>query len=71
MRKLADAQMQSDLEPEITTIAFYFAVPNNEIWLKFTSSISKLPDFWVMDKNPWVFCFVCCMFIFESRNRSS
>ena len=45
MGKLADAQMQADLEPEITMIAFYFAVPNNEIWLKFTSSISKLPDF--------------------------
>ena len=37
--------MQADLEFEIITIALDVAVPNNEIWLKFTNSIAKLPDF--------------------------
>ena len=36
--------MQADLEFEIITIALDVAVPNNEIWLKFTNSIAKLPD---------------------------
>ena len=37
--------MQADLEFEIITIALDVAVPNNEIWLKLTNSIAKLPDF--------------------------